>query len=114
MNFSPSAWIDARIRGALDYALPELQTWFQGALPQLTAALVTGVTDAMTVQVQNIPQLTTNLMSAELQQLPQQVGDVLNVPGAIAQALATGLAGLPQEIAQAIRGLLPFPLGTKK
>jgi archaellum component FlaC len=55
-------------------------------------------------QIEAIPQDTTQLVTNEINQIPQQVADVLNIPEAVANAVAN----LPQQIVQAIKGVLPF------
>jgi hypothetical protein len=124
MSFS--SWIDTRIQNALSDLLPKLATEVaadtspvvqsivtgvldglqadESVLTNLAAQVTTAVSQAVAAQVENIPQDTTDLMSNELTQLPQQIDDVLNIPAAI----AAGVAGLPAQIIQDIKNVIPF------
>lgn len=132
MSFT--TWIDGRIQTALDGIIPTLSAelgsqsgllvqslinglgtaltknsaWISQIAGQVATAVTTAVVAQVNAAVQNIPQETTQLLGNELQQLPQQVDDILNIPAAI----AAGLVNLPQQmeaaVAQAIHGLIPF------
>lgn len=103
-GMSFSSWIDTRIQNALDDLLPKLTTALAADTSPIVQSVVTGVLDALTTQIEGIPQDTTKLLGNELDQIPQQVSDILNVP----EAIATAVAGLPAQIVADIKGLIPF------
>jgi hypothetical protein len=129
-----TTWVDGRIQAVIDSLSPNLSAelgkqegllaqslinglstaltknsaWLSQVAGQVATAVTTAVVGQINAAVQNIPQETTQLLGSELQQLPQQVDDILNIPAAI----AAGLVNLPQQmeqaVAQAIHGLIPF------
>jgi len=102
MSFS--TWVDTRIQNALNDLLPKLTTALAADTSPIVQSVVTGVLDGLVAQIEGIPQDTTKLLSNELTQIPQQVSDVLDVPAAIAAAVAD----LPAQIVADLKGLIPF------
>ena len=109
MSFT--SWLDDRIKTAEDNAVanvkkalssdPEFVANLASQIAAaLSAGLLNGAFSAITTKIESVPQNTTALMSTELQQLPQQIGAVLNIPA----ALASAFTDLPEKILAALKG----------
>lgn len=116
MSFS--SWIDARIAAAIEKAVPMVVSALtasdgplvQALATELSKVLVDAVLGPITTQVGSIPGNVAGLLTNELNQLPQQINGLLNIPAVIASAVAN----VPAEVVNAIKGIIPIPFGEGK
>lgn len=111
---SLNAWVDDRIKAAVEAAIPLLAAQegplVQALVSALTKALVDALVGAVAAQIGTLaltlPGATAHLLTNEINQIPQQVNELLDVPAAVAGAMTN----LPEQIAHAIRDIFPFHL----
>ena len=128
MSFS--SWVDARVQTAIQTGVPDLvktllssdgpliQSIITGVVTQVAndtqlvqnvaSAVTAGVLNELTAKIEAIPGDVSTLMGNELNNLPGQIKDVIDIPAEVTSAVASALVGLPGELVQAIKGILPF------
>jgi hypothetical protein len=128
MSFS--SWVDARVQTAIQTGVPDLvktllssdgpliQSIITGVVTQVAndtqlvqnvaSAVTAGVLNELTSKIESIPGDVSTLMGNELNNLPGQIKDVIDIPAEVTSAVASALVGLPGELVQAIKGILPF------
>lgn len=120
-------WLSGEAKTILEAEIPELATMSLGqyietrlaaAIEAATPVLIKDLLDALlgpvATQIEglasSIPGATAGLLTNELNQLPQQINTVLNIPA----ELATAVENLPTLVADAIKGFIQHPFGEEK